>query len=231
MSGNKTFVQNFEKRTKKFAQPSLDKCTEQADTVWSEYLDKAMLAIYYAQQAKVTEIKQGCFDFVSACYMNGDTALTAAMKELTGDSAIVLQPDKIALNQALCTDYVKSCNNMFDGDIVAQYVENRKDTDTLTACRAIVKQCFTNYGGTTYENFYYPYSGVFDKGNAPDWFTLYELKDGGRILVDEELGLYGEYKSECAKQLTTIDACNNKEIINKLILARDFLKSPNSIKA
>ena len=215
MSGNKTFVQNFEKRTKKFAQPSLDKCTEQADTVWSEYLDKAMLDIYYAQQAKVTEIKQGCFDFVSACYMNGDTALTAAMKELTGDSAIVLQPDKIALNQALCTDYVKSCNNMFDGDIVAQYVENRKDTDTLTACRAIVKQCFTNYGGTTYENFYYPYSGVFDKGNAPDWFTLYEIKDGGSILVDEELGLYGEYKSECAKQLTTIDACNNKEIIEK----------------
>lgn len=215
MSSNKTFVQNFEKRVKKFAQPALDKCTEQADTVWAEYLDKAMLDIYYAQQAKVTEIKQGCFDFVSACYMNGDAALTAAMKELTGDNTTVLQPGKIALNQALCTDYVNSCNNMFDGDIVADYIKNRKDTDTLTACRAIVKQCFDKFGGTSYENFYYPYSGMFNTGRAPDWFTLYEISDDGDIIIDEKTGLRGKYKSECAKQLVTVEACNDQQLVEQ----------------
>ena len=122
---NRTFVENFEKRTKKFAKDALDKCTENADIVWAEYLDKALLDIYYAQKSKVNQIKQGCFDFVSTCYMNGEESITDAMKELTGDSGVLLQPDKIALSGALCTDYVNSCNKMFDGDIVAQYIQNR----------------------------------------------------------------------------------------------------------
>jgi len=222
---NRDFVKNFEKRVKKFAQPALDKCTEQADTVWAEYLDKAMLDIYYAQKSKVLEIKQGCFDFVSACYMNGDKSLTAAMAQLTGDSSTILQPQKVVLTDQLCTDYVSSCNNMFDENIVKDYINNRTETDTLTACRAVVKQCFDKYGGTRYENFYYPYSGLFNKGEAPDWFTLYELtdseyennscKDSDELVIryDNITPKCGRYKSECAKQLTTIDACNNQAII------------------
>lgn len=215
VSGNRTFVQNFEKRVKKFAEPALDKCTEQADAVWAEYLDKAMLDIYYAQKSKVSQIRQGCFDFVSACYMNGDTSITAAMKELTGDASVIAQPGHIALNDALCTDYVNSCNNMFDEDIIADYIKKRTDTDTLTACRAVVKQCFDKYGGTRYENFYYPYSGLFgDPASAPDWFTLYEIADDGELEVTyNNTTLHGNYKSECAKQLTKIDACNDQKMI------------------
>lgn len=218
---NRTFVQNFEKRVKKFAEPALDKCTEQADVVWTEYLDKAMLDIYYAQKAKVSEIKQGCFDFVSSCYMNGDTALTAAMKELTGDSGIVVQPSKVALNTKMCTDYVESCNNMFDGNIIQDYIANRQDTDTLTACRAVAKQCFDKFGGTSYENFYYPYSGLFTSEHAPDWFSLYEITQDSNnydaILGTDTTGqpIYGKYKSECAKQLAKIDACNSREMMEK----------------
>ena len=223
---NRQFVQNFEKRTKKFAQPALDKCTEQADTVWAEYLDKAMLDIYYAQQSKVSEIKQGCFDFVSACYMNGDTAITAAMKELTGDSSIIINPSKVVLNDQLCTDYVDSCNNMFDKNIIQAYIDNRTDTDSLAACRAVVQQCFNKYGGTNYENFYYPYSGLFKQGEAPDWFTLYEYEylptaadkhDATKfpltVKVAEDITRNAAYKSECAIQLTKIDACNTQEMI------------------
>ena len=202
---NRVFVQNFENRVKKFAAPALDTCVEDADTVWSEYLDRAMLSIYYAQKSKVKEIQQGCFDFVSACYMDGDASITAAMSELTTDDAVILQPDKIALNTAMCTEYVESCNNMFDGDIIAQYIQNRTDTDTLDACRAIVRQCFDKYGGTNYENFYYPYSGLFAKGSAPDWFTLYEYDENGDP----------QKKSECAKILTTVDSCNNEELIEQ----------------
>ena len=226
---NRTFVQNFERRVKKFAQPALDKCTEQADVVWDEYLDKAMLDIYYAQKAKVSEIKQGCFDFVSACYMNGDSALTAAMKELTGDSGVVLQPAKVALSTQMCRDYVDSCNNMFDNNIIKDYIANRQDTDTLTACRAVVKQCFDKFGGTGYENFYYPYSGLFTTGNAPDWFTLYEIGPAGDINlgVTDVNGkpIYGTYKSECAKQVAKIDACSNPKIIEQAFGGFDIMKT------
>ncbi len=202
---NRPFVTNFEKRVKQFAADALDKCVENADTVWAEYLDKAMLAIYYAQQDKVAEIKQGCFEYISACYASGDTAITSALSEISKENAIVLQPDKIALNQRLCTDYIKSCDGMFDNNIIQEYVDNMKQTDLETACRAVVKQCFDRYGGTNYENFFYPYSGLFNTGEALDWFTLYEYKEG---TLDAST-----YKSECAQQLSKIPACNDPKLI------------------
>lgn len=205
-ANNRTFVKNFEARTKKFAADALDKCVENADIVWQEYLDKALLDIYYAQRDKVAEIKQGCFDYVSSCYINADGAITSAMSALSGTGSTVLQPDKIALTDKMCSDYVASCNNMFkgQGDIIAMYIQERQDTDTLAACRAIVKQCFDSYGGTNYENFYYPYSGLFKTGKAPDWFTLYD------ITLKEDGAISKTYKSECAKQLAEIDACSDK---------------------
>lgn len=208
---NRTFVKNFETKVKKFAEPALDKCTEIADEVWEEYLDKAMLDIYYAQQSKVKEIKQGCFDFVSACYMNGDEALTAAMKELTGDDSTTLQPDKVTLSTEMCKDYINSCNMMFYDEtggqnIVTDYINNRQETDTLTACRAVVKQCFDKFGGTNYENFYYPYSGLFKTGEALEWFTLYEYDENGNLMKDTPV-------SECAKQLKDIASCSSDEMM------------------
>lgn len=220
ITDNRTFVQNFEKRVKKFAEPALDKCTEQADVVWEEYLDKALLDIYYAQQSKVNEIKQGCFDFVSACYMNGDDALTAAMKELTGDSDVVLQPDKVTLSTEMCRDYINSCNYMFDGDIVADYVQNRQDTDTLTACRAVAKQCFDKFGGTNYENFYYPYSGLFQTGNALDWFTLYDYNSDSQYKSGQRQPV-----SECAKQLQEITSCSSPEMLEKVFGGFDSIRA------
>ena len=200
---NKTFVTAFEKRVKQFAEPALDKCYDNADKVWADYLNKAMLDIYYAQQSKVNEIKQGCFDFVSACYMNGSDAMTNAMRGLVAEQTTTLNPDVFTLNRSLCSDYIASCNNMFDGQIIANYINNRHDTDSLTACRAVVKQCFDNYGGTNYENFYYPSSGLFSTGHAPDWFSLYEIDGQGNKKL----------KSECAKQLASIEACSDENMI------------------
>ena len=213
IASNRSFVKNFENRVKKFAEPELDKCTEIADEVWAEYLDKAMLDIYYAQQSKVAEIKQGCFDFVSTCYMNGEAGLTAAMKALTGEDTVILQPDRVALETEMCRDYIDSCNMMFyeqtDGqNIVTDYINNRQDTDTLTACRAVVQQCFDNFGGTRYENFYYPYSGLFKTGEALEWFTLYEYDENGNLNTEEPV-------SKCAQQLKSITSCNTREIMEK----------------
>ncbi|MBE6457487.1 MAG: hypothetical protein E7011_01625 [Alphaproteobacteria bacterium] len=214
---NRTFVFNFEKRVKKFAEPALDKCVENADLVWSEYLDKAMLSIFYAQKDKVAQIKQGCFDYISACYINSDTAITAAMAGLSSETAVVLQPDKIKLNAKMCQEYVNSCDNMFAGNIIADYINNQTQTDTLTACRAAVKQCFDKYGGTNYENFYYPYSGLFEPGYAPDWFTLYDTTEN-----KERLKNGTTYVSRCAEQLTKIPACNNTQMIESAFGGMDY---------
>lgn len=224
---NRTFVKNFEKKVKKFAEPALDKCTEIADTVWEEYLDKAMLDIYYAQQSKVSEIKQGCFDFVAACYMNGDAALTAAMAELTGDDNVVLQPDKVTLSTEMCRDYINSCNMMFYDEtggqnIITDYINNRQETDTLTACRAVVKQCFDKFGGTNYENFYYPYSGIFKTGEALKWFTLYEYDENGQPIKDEPV-------SECAKQLKEIDSCSSEKMLTDAFGGFDVIRASKGV--
>ncbi len=216
---NQEFVSNFVKRVKKFAQPALDKCTEQADVVWDEYLDKALLDIYYAQKSKVAEIKQGCFDFISNCYSNADKALTAAMAELTGDAGIVLQPNKVALTSQMCTDYIESCGNMF-GNIIQDYVDTQKDSDVLSACRAAVKQCFDKFGGSAYQNFYYPHSGLFAEGQAADWFTLYDYST--KAPANDKGQVYA-YKSQCAKQLTSIDACNDPAIIEKAFGGLDYI--------
>lgn len=236
VNANRTFVQTFENKVKKFAQPALDKCTEQADTAWAEYLDKALLAIYYSQQSKVDEIQQGCFDFVSSCYINNETALTAAMKELSTDSALVLQPDKITLSNDMCSDYITSCDKMFGGTdgkgIIAKYIENRKDTDTLAACRAVVKQCFDKFGGNGYQNFYYPSSGLFKSGEALDWFTLYKYDvttpgtpshnncvgykdDQGTLKFICATKNTKELVSPCAQQLQKISSCNSDEMLEK----------------
>ena len=210
---NQKFLKNFENKTKKFATDALDTCTEIADTVWSEYLDKALLDIYYAQQSKVKTIQNGCIDLISACYDERETAITAAMAALIdGTNETSLLPDKIVLTRQMCDDYIKSCNGMFgQDDIITTYVQSQTDTDTLAACRAVAQQCFDGFGGTNYENFYTPNSGLFTPNvvdtagandalkTALDWFTLYEYGiDGSRL---------PGYKSICAQRVADISSC------------------------
>lgn len=208
---NSSFKTNFENRVKKFAQPALDKCVELADDAWADYLDKALLDIYYAQQDKVAEIKQGCFDFVSSCYVSGNKSITDAMQSLISGNEIVVGPDKIVLNNKICSDYIESCNGMFDDDIIKTYIESQKQTDVLASCRAVVQQCFDKYGGQNYENFYNPYSGVIAAGKALDWFTLLRIQSTD----DDSNSTDDTYISVCAQQLTTIDACNDPDIIEQ----------------
>ena len=205
---NRSFVSTFETKVKQFAQPDLDKCEEIAEDVWSDYLDKAMLAIYYAQREKVDEIKTGCMDFVSACYTSGSASITSAMSSIVNGIADVT-PDTIVLLDDTCKKYVAACDNMFgdaDGNgIIAQYIETRKDQDLTDACRAVVKQCFDDFGGTSYNNFYNPLSGVFSTGYALDWFT-FETYD-----YTSSLSATVSNVSTCAKKLLAIDACNPED--------------------
>lgn len=219
---NKKFLDAFETKTKKFAAPALDKCTEIADAVWAEYLDKALLDIYYAQQSKVKTIQTGCFDLISSCYADRDTAITAAMSALiNGGNATSLAPDKIVLTQQMCSDYIDSCNGMFGNDVIATYIESQTNTDTLAACRTVAQQCFDSFGGTNYENFIAPNSGLFmanvvdtDQSTggrtALDWFTLYEYDANGKRVLNSD-GT-PKYKSVCAQRIADIQSCKDQVV-------------------
>ena len=191
---NRQFVQFFENKTKKFAENALDKCTENADFVWQQYLDKALLDIYYAQQDKVQTIKQSCLDLVASCYDKQNISIANAMANLTGDSSLLLRPATISLTAEMCSNYITSCNGMFNDDVIQAYMDNKDKTDSINACRTIAKQCFDSFGGIEYGNFYYTQSGLFQRGDAMKWFTLY---DNDKNVI-----------SPCAQQVATTPGCD-----------------------
>ena len=196
ISSNRTFVQFFQNKTKKFAKDSLDKCSEEADFVWQQYLDRALLDIYYAQQDKVKTVQQSCLDLVSNCYNNQNTSVATAIANLTGDYSLLIKPATISLTTEMCQNYIDSCNSMFTEDVIKTYIANKDSVDKSNACRAVAQQCFSSFGGTGYGNFYYTQSGLFPRGNALDWFTLY----------DEDNNII----SPCAQQVANTVGCEDK---------------------
>ncbi|MBR5904505.1 MAG: hypothetical protein IKZ49_03145 [Alphaproteobacteria bacterium] len=219
LSNNRTFVQFFENKTKKFAKDALDKCSEKSDFVWQQYLDRALLDIYYAQRSKVEEIEQNCISLITACYTNQEQAITTAMAALSGEYSTNLKPGVIQLTTQMCDDYITSCNNMFGDiseDVIKKYINNKDNSDSVTSCRAVVQKCFDKFGGTGYENFYYPYSGLFEQGSAIDWFTLYKYDF-------QEDAINKSIVSPCAQELSETEGCNSPEMLEKVFGGFDKL--------
>ncbi len=210
IQSNRTFVKYFENKTKKFAKDALDKCTEDADFVWQQYLDMALLDIYYAQQSKVKEIKQSCLDLVAQCYDTQNAAIANAMENLTDDSSLLLKPDAISLTKTMCNDYIQSCNNMFADHIIQDYIATKADTDTENACRGIAQQCFSKFGGTNYGNFYSTQKGLFARGEALDWFSLYKYKKENSTYSLLTKNDQKVIVSPCAQQIAETPECADK---------------------
>ncbi len=239
LSSNRNFVQFFENKTKKFAQDALNKCSDKADEVWSQYLDRALLDIYYSQQARVEEIENSCINLVSACYENQQSAIASAMSALTNESSLNLKPGVIDLTKKMCADYIDSCDNMFADStsangIVKKYLANKDFTDSVSACRSVAQQCFDKFGGTGYENFYYPYSGLFKSGSAIDWFSLYDYKttDGSEYtrITDESDDSKSKIISPCAQELSETEGCSDPEIIERVFGGFDRYTDETSTK-
>ena len=207
ITSNKSFVQFFENKTKKFAKDALDKCTEQSDFVWQQYLDRALLDIYYAQQSKVKTIQNSCFDLVAACYDNQTAAIETAMQNLTGEHNINLQPAVLQLTQKMCDNYIESCNNMFANDVIKTYMNQKTLSDTESACRKIAQNCFDNFGGAGYENFYSLQNGLITPGHAIDWFALYDKSENNNST---------EILSPCAQELSQTEGCKSPELLKRV---------------
>ena len=204
IQNNRSFVQAFENKTKKFAKDAMDKCTEDADFVWQQYLDRALLDIYYAQQAKVKTVKQSCMDLVTECYNNQNTSVAQAIANLTGDSTILLKPTTISLTQQMCSDYIESCNGMFGNDAIKTFIDKKDNSDIVNACRSIAQKCFDDFGGTGYNGLYFTQSGLFKAGEAIDWFSLYSYKQDSNGDWTEQ---NKEILSPCAQQLAQNPNC------------------------
>lgn len=221
LANNRDFVNFFESKTKKFAKTTLDKCSENADKVWREYLDRALLDIYYAQQSKVQTIKQSCFDLVAACYDNQNTAIEQAMVNLTGTYSISMKPATITLTQDMCSDYIESCDNMFAENVVEEYIKIKSDTDIELACRDIAQKCFDSFGGTNYENFYYLQNNVIEPGKAIDWFSLYDCTSGDCDTT--------KIISRCAQELAQTEGCKENTMLERVFGGLD--KHPDNVYA
>ena len=128
------------------------------------------------------------------------------------------------LTTQMCSDYIDSCNNMFGEETITAYINNKDSTDSETACRAVVQQCFEKFGGTRYENLYYTQSGLFVSGSAIDWFTLYSYTkrelDGSnqfvRDFVDETTSNEYVIVSPCAQELYKTEGCNSPEMLERV---------------
>ncbi|MDR0803769.1 MAG: hypothetical protein LBO08_01630 [Rickettsiales bacterium] len=228
--GNRGFVAAFETRVKKFAAPALDKCAENSDAVWADYLNKAMLDIYYAQKSKVEEIRTGCIDFVSSCYAGVETGLSNPMLSVLQNTDLLLQADLLKLNDKVCDRYITSCDGMFADtedevgkSIIADYLKYKTNVDVINSCRALVKQCFDSYGGAGYSNFYLRGSGIFATGGALDWFTMNKVDENGDLAADSS-----GYVSPCARQLAGVSACRDPGVITKAFGGFDYYAGNSS---
>lgn len=215
---NNTFITFFENKTKKFAKDALDKCTEKSEEVWKQYLDRALLDIYYAQQSKVKTIRDDCFKLVSACYKNQKTAIQSGMANIDDDYSIYLGASVANLSQQMCNDYINSCNSMFAGDVVKAYIDAKTQSDSDDSCRTIAQNCFDSFGGTNFENFYSLQNGVIERDKAIDWFTLYDYTENGKVL------------SLCAQELVNTNGCNDAATLERVFGGVDKFKSGDTVK-
>ena len=190
---NRQFVDHFVMRNKRFAEPVLGQCVEIADQIWTDFLDRALIEIFYAQQDKVNEIRRGCFDLITVCRTNTRDGITEFMRGLLTPS---LAPEVVSLTSEMCDDFTQSCNQMFTDDFIRDFVDRVDMTDKIAACREIAMDCYESFGGQGMSNFFNPRSGLFDRGRALDWFTLYDSSTGRLV-------------SQCARRLYEVAECRD----------------------
>lgn len=179
---NKMFISNFENRVKKYANDALDKCRDDKDFVWQQYLDKALLEIYYLQQDKVQEVRNTCLKYVTECYKNKDITFDKIKSGLTKNGNLNVLPREMVLKQNLCEKYINSCDKMFASNdnnegVVQEYIKTISDDNLKKTCENIVNNCFNNYGGDNYQNFYLRQSNLYTKNNPIfDWFSVFQVE-------------------------------------------------------
>lgn len=122
-----------------FAKTTLDLCTDDADDVWNEFLQQAIVEIYQGQQARVQAVKDECLQVVNECY----DKQTSQLKSFSDSS------DKISLGQTLevaedmCSEKLTSCSNLYGGgveglDLLVSTMGSITDNTIGQSCRDLL---------------------------------------------------------------------------------------------
>ncbi len=107
---NSAFLNMLNKK-RDFAAQSLDLCRDDADAVWQEYLNQALVEIYQAQQEKVQKVKKECLAVVNECYLKKSEQL----KSFIGTTSDINPNQTLELSEEMCADKLNACSNLYGG--------------------------------------------------------------------------------------------------------------------
>jgi MinD-like ATPase involved in chromosome partitioning or flagellar assembly len=113
------------------ASSALDTCRSEADTVWNEFKQQALIEISQAQDAKVEAVKSSCLSIVKECY-DSQTGQAKDFGVVKDDEEIssTVQSTTAALGQrfarSACKDKVSGCASLYakPGDPICSFNEN-----------------------------------------------------------------------------------------------------------
>lgn len=109
-SKNSAYVDMLNKK-RDFATQSLDLCRDDADAVWKEFLNQAIVEIYQAQQERIQTVKKECLAVVNECYLKKSEQL----KSYVGTETSMNPNQTLELSEEMCADKLNTCSNLYGG--------------------------------------------------------------------------------------------------------------------
>ena len=107
---NAKFVNQLDKK-RMFAEQSLNLCVDDADEVWNEFLNQAIVEIYQRQQQRVQDVKSECLRVVNECYLKQSDTL----QNFSDNSSLISLGHTLELSEDLCADKLTTCSNIYGG--------------------------------------------------------------------------------------------------------------------
>lgn len=142
---------------RKFAQNSLNTCTDLADDVWDEFMRQALREIYQGQQERIRKVKDECLSVVSACYDEQNQSL----KDFSNVKEQLLLGQRLELSEEMCKEKLNACSNLYgDLSLLVEAMHNITDQQIGKQCRVTLQEyaadlCATASNDTQHS---YPYA-------------------------------------------------------------------------
>ncbi len=142
---------------RKFAQNSLNTCTDLADDVWDEFMRQALREIYQGQQERIRKVKDECLSVVSTCYDEQNQSL----KDFSNVKDQLLLGQRLELSEEMCKEKLNACSNLYgDLSLLVKAMHNITDQQIGKQCRVTLQEyaadlCATASNDTQHS---YPYA-------------------------------------------------------------------------
>ena len=129
LSGNQSYLQEFEKRKKSFAESALNTCRSIADEVWEEYKRMLLIQVAQAQDDKIEEVKASCVQTIKTCYDTQTGAMNSLAEDVSDSSVKAISA--IAARDA-CKEKVFACAALYWDVNGCSYDDSTKKISTVS---------------------------------------------------------------------------------------------------